>query len=122
MLALNGGFTVPGDTVAGRDGTVEVTVFVGASKTVLAEFVAEVSRLEEELEGVDWVADDGVRGRCGLIEEGLGLGALAWPARGIVVNLQARVKRGGSPRLRVPPLVSTMLSHPWGSWVDLEAL
>lgn len=71
MLLLHGGLGVPGDGLAGFDRTTELAVFVGGAEAVLGEFVPEVRGLGEELKGVPFVTEEGIRRGSAFIEKRL---------------------------------------------------
>lgn len=73
VFFLHGGFGVPGDGLAGVDGTAELAVLEGAAEAVLGEFVPEIGGLHKELEGVSFVADKGVGWGSTFVEERLGV-------------------------------------------------
>lgn len=73
VFFLHGGFGVPGDGLAGVDGTAELAVLEGAAEAVLGEFVPKIGGLREELEGVSFVADERIGWGSAFIEERLGV-------------------------------------------------
>lgn len=60
MFLLHRRPTVPGDALSGIDRTPHQPILVGASESILREFISQIGRLAEELERIGFVFDDAV--------------------------------------------------------------